>query len=611
MPTLADLPAIIASRGGQPRAMRRCRDGGFTDWTASEVAETIRHAAAGLLTAGLNAGDRLAIVCESRPEWVFVDLGAQTMGVVTVPIYPTLASAQVQYILADADCRIAVVSDRHQAQKVQEVRHLLPLLELVVVIDPGPDPRAHVETGRSGPLGLGASVIPLAALLARGRDRLAQDASAAPQLEARQAAVREEGLATIIYTSGTTGEPKGVMLTHRNILSNMLGAIPVFELTPADTALTFLPLSHSFERMVVYAYLWAGLTVVFAESLDSIPRDLKATAPTLMTVVPRICEKLQARVLATVAESSAIQRWIFDAALTRARDRVRRTGGGPESLVPEGWRDRLGDRLVFAKVRARLGGRLRLIVTGSAPLQRETGEFFLAAGLPLYEGYGLTETAPALSANRPGRSRLGTVGPALPGVELRIGEDGEILARGPNVMGGYWNRPDDTAAVLRDGWFHTGDIGELSDDGFLTITDRKKDLLVTSGGKKVAPQPIEARLKLNPLVAEAVVIGDRRRFPAALIVPAFGVLDERLAALGLAPGSRDALVARPDVIGLYREIVDALNRELAQFEQVKQIALLPTEFTIAGGELTPTLKVRRRVVETRWQDTIERMYAQA
>ena len=610
MPTLADLPGLIATRGAQPAAVRRCREGGFTDWSAAEIAGTIHDTAAGLLTAGLAAGDRLAIVSESRPEWVFVDLAAQTLGVITVPIYPTLAAAQVQYILADAGCRIAVVSDRVQAQKVQAVRHLLPQIELVVVIDPGPAAPAGAG-GQSGPLGLGVSVIPLAGLVERGRDRLAHDATVAPLLDARRAAIREDALATIIYTSGTTGEPKGVMLTHGNILSNMLGAIPVFELTPADTALTFLPLSHSFERMVVYAYLWAGLTVVFAESLDTIPRDLKATAPTLMTVVPRICEKLQARVLGTVAESSAIRRWLFSTAFACARDRVRRTGGGPASLVPEGWRDRLGDRLVFAKVRARLGGRLRLIVTGSAPLQRDTGEFFLAAGLPLYEGYGLTETAPALAANHPGRARLGTVGPALPGVELRIAEDGEILARGPNVMRGYWNRPDDTAAVLRDGWFHTGDIGELSADGFLTITDRKKDLLVTSGGKKVAPQPIEARLKQNPLVAEAVVIGDRRRFPAALIVPAFAVLDERLAALGLPPGDRSALTARPDVIGLYREIVDALNRELAQFEQVKQIALLPTEFTIAGGELTPTLKVRRRVVETRWQDTIERMYAQA
>jgi long-chain acyl-CoA synthetase len=607
MATLADLPARIAARGPRPALVRRCTEDGFRDWSTTDLLEAIRQGAAGLLATGLAAGDRLAIVCESRPEWIQIDLAAQTIGVVTVPIYPTLPAAQVRHILADSGARVAIVSDPIQAAKVQDVRHLVPALELVVIIDPG-TPGNAVDP-QAGLLGLGTSVIAYGALLARGRDRLATDPSVERAIEARRAAVGDESLATIIYTSGTTGEPKGVMLTHRNMVSNAEAVVPIFQLTPDDVALTFLPLSHSFERTVVNAYLMSGLTIVFAESLDTIARDLRATSPTLMTVVPRVCEKLQSRVLATIDEASAPRRWLFRTALARAVERVRRASAGADALEPIGWRDRLGDRLVFAKVRARLGGRLRLIVTGSAPLQRETGEFFLAAGLPLYEGYGLTETAPALAANRPGRSRLGTVGPAIPGVELRIADDGEILARGPNVMRGYWNRPADTEAVIRDGWFHTGDIGELSADGFLRITDRKKDLLVTSGGKKVAPQPIEARLKQHPLVAEAVVVGDRRRFPAALIVPAFDVLGERLASLGLPAGDRAALVGRPDVLGLYREIVEALNRDLAQFEQVKQIALLPAEFTIAGGELTPTLKVRRRVIETRWQDTIERLYA--
>jgi long-chain acyl-CoA synthetase len=606
MATLADLPALIAARGARPAVVRRCGPDGFRDWSTADVADAVRHGGAGLFAAGLAVGDRLAILSESRPEWLLVDLAAQTIGVVTVPIYPTLATDQVRFILADCGARLVVVSDRVQAAKVQDVRHLLPALELIVIIDPA-SPAAPAGA-HGGDLGLGASVIAFAALLGRGRDRLATDPGTAAALDARRAAVGDESLATIIYTSGTTGEPKGVMLTHRNIVSNVEAVIPIFRLVPEDTALTFLPLSHSFERTVVYAYLWSGVTVVFAENLDTIARDLRATAPTMMTVVPRVCEKLQARVLAGVAEASPARRWLFHRALVWARDRVRRTDGGPEALIPVGWRESLGDRLVFSKVRERLGGRLRLIVTGSAPLSRETGEFFLAAGLPIYEGYGLTETAPALAVNYPGRCRLGTVGPAVPGVELRIAEDGEILARGPNVMRGYWNRPADTEAVLRDGWFHTGDIGELA-DGFLRITDRKKDLLVTSGGKKVAPQPIEARLKQNPLVAEAVVVGDRRRFAAALIVPAFDVLGERLKTLGLPPGDRAALVGRADVLGLYREIVDALNRDLAQFEQVKQVALLDAEFTIAGGELTPTMKVRRRVVEARWQDTIERLYA--
>ncbi|MEO5821155.1 MAG: long-chain fatty acid--CoA ligase [Vicinamibacteraceae bacterium] len=606
MATLADLPARVAARGPRPAMIRRCGADGFRDWSTTEFLETIQQVAAALLATGLAVGDRLAIVSESRPEWVVTDLAAQSIGVVVVPVYPTLPAAQVRYILADAGARLVVVSDRVQAAKVQEIRHLLPALELVVVIDPGGPAAGDAHTGD---LGLGASVVAFSALVTRGRDRLATDPSTGPAIEARRAAVDDESLATIIYTSGTTGEPKGVMLTHRNIVSNAEAVGPVFSLVPDDVALSFLPLSHSFERTVIYAYLMSGLTIVFAENLDTIARDLRNTAPTLMTVVPRVCEKLHARVLATVADGPAVNRWLFQTALGWALDRVRRTDAGSESMIPVGWRERLGDRLVFAKVRARLGGRLRLIVTGSAPLSRQTGEFFLAAGLPIYEGYGLTETSPALAANHPGHSRLGTVGPVIPGVELRIAEDGEILARGPNVMRGYWNRPDDTAAVLRDGWFHTGDIGELTAEGFLRLTDRKKDLLVTSGGKKVAPQPIEARLKQNPLVAEAVVVGDRRRFPAALIVPAFDVLAERLKTLGLPGGERAALVGRADVLGLYREIVDALNRDLAQFEQLKQIALLPAEFTIAGGELTPTLKVRRRVVETRWQDTIERLYA--
>jgi long-chain acyl-CoA synthetase len=607
MATLADLPARIAARGPRPALVRRCSEHGFRDWSTTDLIEAIRQGAAGLLAIGVAAGDRLAIVSESRPEWVLLDLAAQTIGVVTVPIYPTLPAPQVRHILADSGARLAVVSDRIQAAKVQEVRHLLPALELLIIVDPGTP--ANPNDPRAGDLGLGTSVVAYSALLERGRDRLAADTSVAPAIEARRAAVSDESLATIIYTSGTTGEPKGAMLTHRNIVSNAEAVIPIFQLGPDDVALTFLPLSHSFERLVVYAYLMSGMTIVFAENLDTIARDLRATSPTLMTVVPRVCEKLQARVLAAVEEASAPRRWLFRSALARAVARVRRAGAGTDALVPAGWRERLDDRLVFSKVRARLGGRLRLIVTGSAPLLRETGEFFLAAGLPLYEGYGLTETAPALAANYPGRSRLGTVGPAIPGVELRIAEDGEILARGPNVMRGYWNRPADTEAVMRDGWFHTGDIGELSPDGFLRITDRKKDLLVTSGGKKVAPQPIEARLKQHPLVAEAVIVGDRRRFPAALIVPAFEVLGERLKSLGLPAGDRAALVGRADVVGLYREIVEALNRDLAQYEQIKQIALLPAEFTIAGGELTPTLKVRRRVIETRWRDTIERLYA--
>jgi long-chain acyl-CoA synthetase len=421
--------------------------------------------------------------------------------------------------------------------------------------------------------------------------------------------VAPEDIATIIYTSGTTGEPKGVMLTHDNIVSNVRGCHTVLAKGPDDVALSFLPLSHSFERTVIYSYLTDGVTVVFAETIDTLPRDLPAVAPTLLTAVPRVFEKLHARIVDTVSQSSALRRWLFQWAFGVGLERVRRAQAEGGSLEPSGWQDRLADMLVFAKIRARVGGRLRLLVSGSAPLPKPIAEFFGAAGLWISEGYGLTETAPVLTANPPERPRFGTVGPPIHGVELRIAEDGEILARGPNIMRGYWNKPAETAEAIVDGWFRTGDIGTLSADGYLTITDRKKDLLVTSGGKKVAPSPIEARLKANGLVAEAVVVGDRRRFPAVLIAPNFTVLSERLASLGRPDGAREELARRPDVVGLYEELVTALNRDLAQFEQLKRVALLPTEFTIAGGELTPTLKVKRKVVEARWKDAIDAMYA--
>jgi long-chain acyl-CoA synthetase len=332
-------------------------------------------------------------------------------------------------------------------------------------------------------------------------------------------------------------------------------------------------------------------------------------APTLLTAVPRVFEKLHGRILDAVEQGGGLRRRLFHWALALRLARVQRAQTDGSSLAPAGWRERLADTLVFAKVRSRVGGRLRLLFSGSAPLPRPIAEFFAAAGLTILEGYGLTETAPVLTANPPGAPRFGTVGRAITGVELRIAEDGEILARGPNVMRGYWNRPDATADVLVDGWFHTGDIGTLGPDGYLTITDRKKDLIVTSGGKKVAPQPIEARLKASPLVAEAVVVGDRRRFPAVLVVPNFAVLAERLQALGRAGGRPEELVERRDVVGLYEEIVQALNRDLAQFEQLKRVALLPVEFTIEGGELTPTLKVRRKVVAARFEGVIDGLYA--
>jgi long-chain acyl-CoA synthetase len=398
------------------------------------------------------------------------------------------------------------------------------------------------------------------------------------------------------------------MLTHTNLVSNMRAATAALDISQDDVALSFLPLSHAFERMVSFVYLFAGVTIVFAESFDTIARDLLKVRPMVLTGVPRVYEKLHARIVETAQKAggakSAIFRWAVHAGLARARAVLRGRTPGPLTALQAA----LAERLVFSTVREKLGGRLRFVASGSAPLSDSVMEFFYAVGIPIIEGYGLTETSPILTFNPLHALRVGTVGRPIPGVELRIAEDGEILARGPNVMRGYFNKPEASAAVLSDGWFHTGDIGQIDAEGYLTITDRKKDLLVTSGGKKIAPQPIEAILKRNPLVAEAIVLGDRRKYAAALIVPEVAALERRLKDLGRPPGTRHELSTRPDVLALYQEIVDALNRELSQFERIKRIAVLPADFTVESGELTPTLKVKRKVVEQRWHDQIEALY---
>ena len=488
---------------------------------------------------------------------------------------------------------------RIQAAKLRGLRTDLPNLEVVAVMA---WPR---EAG-----GQSVSELPLAVVTERGHARLMAEHGLARQFREATAALTADALATIIYTSGTTGVPKGVMLTHANLLSNVRALQDVIPLTSDDVALSFLPLSHSFERLVLYRYLFHGVTVAFAESLETIGRDLQAVRPTVMTGVPRVYEKIQRRILDNVAQAPPLRQRIFTWALgvgwTRALAEL--------AHRPVSWhvalRDRLADRLVFSKIRARTGGRLRDVVSGSAPLGRETAQFFFSVGIAITEGYGLTETSPVLTVNPPAARRIGTVGKAIPGVTIRIAEDGEILARGPNIMQGYYQKPEATREVLRDGWFHTGDVGVLDADGYLTITDRKKDLIVTSGGKNVAPQPIEGLLKRDPLVAEAVLIGDRRRFIAALIAPNVTVVEQRLAAAGEAPPSLEQLVARPDVVALFQTVVDATNRDLSRFEQIKQFALLPVEFTIASGELTPTMKVRRRVIEERWRETIEALYGE-
>jgi long-chain acyl-CoA synthetase len=596
--TIADLPFHVTGRFPKPLAIGRCRGDEIIGLSSKEMFERVRDVSLGLRTLGVSSGDRVALIAESRPEWLLCDFAILAAGAVTVPIYPTLSAAQAQYILQDSGARLIIVSTRLQLEKTQEVRHLLPALEAVVCMDP-----AAATAGSST-----ASVLSLDDVERRGHARMTAEWGAAKEFRDAARAIGPDSLATIIYTSGTTGEPKGVMLTHANLVSNMRAAAAALEISQEDVALSFLPLSHAFERMVSFVYLFAGVTIVFAESFDTIARDLLKVRPTVLTGVPRVYEKLHARIVETAQKAggskAAVFRWSVNAGLARARAVLRGRVAGPLASLKAA----VAERLVFSTVRERLGGRLRFVASGSAPLSDSVMEFFYAVGVPIIEGYGLTETAPILTFNPLHQLRVGTVGRAIPGVELRIADDGEILARGPNVMCGYYKKPEATAAVLQNGWFHTGDIGRLDAEGYLTITDRKKDLLVTSGGKKIAPQPIEAILKRSPLVAEAVVLGDRRKYAAALIVPELSALERRLKDLGRTSGTREELSTRPDVLALYQEIVDALNRELSQFERIKRIALLPAEFSVESGELTPTLKVKRKVVEQRWHDRIEALY---
>jgi long-chain acyl-CoA synthetase len=593
--TLADLPFHVMGRFQNATVVGSARGGTVRSVTGKEFFEGVRDLSLGLSALGMEAGERVAIIAESRPEWLSIDLAILAAGAVSVPVYPTLAAAQVRYILQESAAAIAVVSTRLQLEKIQAIRHQLPALQAIVVMD-------ATAAGNT------PSVLSLAEVTERGHARMVGEWGVAKQFRDVARAIRPDQLATIVYTSGTTGEPKGVMLTHGALVSNVFAAGQVFGLSESDVSLSFLPLSHTFERVVSWIYLVSGVHVVFAESFDTVGRDIGLARPTVVTGVPRVYEKLHARIMESGANAPGMQstlfRWAVGAGIKKSRATLRGRSAGPLDRLQA----RLADTLVLQKVRARLGGRMRYLVSGSAPLGTDIAEFFGALGLPIIEGYGLTETPAALTVNQPDAPRVGTVGKALPGIELRIAEDGEILARGPNVMSGYYNKPEATADVLQDGWFHTGDIGTLDPEGYLSITDRKKDLLVTSGGKKIAPQPIEATLKRSPLVAEAILLGERRKFAAALLIPDFPTLERRLQALGRPPGTREELVTRADVVSLYQEVVDALNRELSQFERIKRIAILPAEFTIESGELTPTLKVKRKVVEERWRDAIETLY---
>jgi long-chain acyl-CoA synthetase len=595
--TIAALPFFTSGRFPRPDLIGRCQDGEVTYLGGREFLDQVRDFGLGLSALGMARDDRVALLSESRPEWLVADFAILTAGAVCVPIYPTLSAEQVAFILADSAATLAVVSNTTQLAKILAAAPSLPGLRAVVLFDPAVDPIATAHP----------AVSTLADVTARGHQRLLDSWGVARAFHDAARQVRPEDLATIIYTSGTTGEPKGVMLTHGNLMANLRGVLAQLDISDEDTGLSFLPLCHSFERMVAYVYLATGVSMVFAESIDTVARDLLLIRPTVMSGVPRVFEKLHARIMEKGRATTGVKRALFRWSLGVASRRGRLLSQGRP--LPLGMRlsSSVAERVVFQVIRAGVGGRLRYAVSGSAPLSIDLGEWFMGIGLPILEGYGLTETSPVLCVMPLAEVRFGTVGPPLPNVELKIAEDGEILARGPNVMTGYFNRPGETARAVADGWFHTGDVGQLDERGYLRITDRKKELIVTSGGKKIAPLAIETELRADALIIEAVVVGERRNFPSALIVPDFGVLAARL---GIDAAAARAGVDQPAIRALYQAVVDRVNQGLAQFERIKKFTLLPREFTMGAGELTPTMKVKRQVVDHKYRDVIDKMYGE-
>lgn len=584
----------IEKFGHKPAALRYKSGGTWHDISHQELLTRVRRFALALKRLGVRRGDRVAILSENRPEWAIADYACLCIGVTDVPIYPTLPPNQIQYILSDSGAVAVCVSSAPQLAKIQEIRDSLPALRHVLAFD----------QDATGP-----GVTALADVYRMGEE--AERAGEGARFKEEALSVRPDDLATIIYTSGTTGDPKGVMLTHDNIYSNCVNAMPQLPVSEDDSTLSFLPLSHIFERMAGhYAIFSFGATINYAESIDTLVINLGEVRPTIVMSVPRVYEKVYARALENALASPIRKRIFFWAKHTGEKwaDYVLEGRTPPPGLA---FRYRIAKKLVFSKLAARVGGRLRFFVSGGAPLPADIAKFFFAAGLPIYEGYGLTETSPVISVNTPQKLRLGTVGPVIPNLEVRIAPDGEILVRGPSVMKGYYNKPEATAeAIDSEGWFHTGDIGTL-EDGFLKITDRKKDIIVTAAGKNIAPQPIEAMAKKSKYVANAVMLGDRRKFPIMMVVPQYEHLEPWAKRKNLAFKDRRELIGLPEVKAkMEREVLRAMSG-LAKFETPKKIMLLEQDFTIESGDLTPTLKVKRRVVEKKFQREIDALYEDA
>jgi len=566
------------------------KEGGkYVSLSSRDVWDRVRFLSLGLRTLGLQPRDKLIILSENCPDWVMTDFAALCAGATTVPIYPTLMPEQIKYIIDNSDAKVVVCSTRELWQKIESVRKGLTKVTHAILFE---------DTAPEG-------VLTLAGIIAKGK---AVAEGGGDDFEKTALGIHPDEVASIIYTSGTTGIPKGVMLSHANIVHNIKSLRAIVEFKDTDVILSFLPLSHILERMCTFAFLYVGATIAYAESIETVGENLVEARPTIMVSVPRLFDKIYARVIDQVLAGSALKKKIFFWAVRVGKKQGQmKLRGEPVT----GWlkfRYGVAQKLVFSKILAKTGGRVRFFVSGGAPLSKDIAEFFYAAGLTVIEGYGLTETSPVIACNTIEGVKFGTVGRPVPGVEVKIAPDGEILTRGPNLMKGYYKKEAETREVLIDGWLHTGDIGTLDDEGFLVITDRKKDLIITAGGKNVAPQPIENLLKTNPFIANAVVVGGSRKFISALIVPNFDKLEAYARAGDIPFGSRAELVGREEVRNFLLAEVNRSTPNLAPYERVKKIALLDREFEIEAGEITPTLKVRRSIVEQKYKGLIDTMY---
>jgi long-chain acyl-CoA synthetase len=570
-----------------PGESRRKASGEYSYATYAEIGARVRHIAGGLQKLGLARGERAVILAENRPEWAIFDLACQMLGVITVPLFSTLPAVQVKDLITDCGARLVLVSSAAQRAKIEEIQNELPALEFVICLDDAPDGRAEYST--------------FAALEAAGAAYWEANLGG---YEATWPAAAPDDVATIIYTSGTTGVPKGVMLTQRNLVSNVEAIIRAIQFTSDDVFLSFLPLAHIYERTAgFYLPIRIGGAIAYCESLFTVADNMAEVRPTIMFSVPRLYETMREKMLNLKLPEKEKTRYL--AALELAQKAGATMGKMPDAPAlsfVEQIKFKVYDAMLYGKIRARYGGRLRAFVSGGAPIAPELGALFLGLGLQVLEGYGLTETSPVIAVNRPGRPHLGTVGEPIGALDVRIAGDGEILVKGASVMKGYWEKPDETRAALdEDGWFHTGDLGVLA-DGFLKITGRKKDLLVLANGKKVAPAPIELRLTESKYIAQAVLLGDNRKAVSALIVPNLDALREYSAQQKLGLNTDDELLEAAPIRELLRREIDAAGEHLADFERVRHFTLLKEPFSVEAGEMTPTLKIKRAVVARKYGD---------